>query len=82
MELVVDGEGILRHVYDERFDWGELGRVSIRRASHVEPTMNGDWQADLAPVEGPVLGPFPRRSEALTAERRWLEIWLSGARWD
>ena len=35
------------------------------------------WLADLSPVNGPVLGPFDRRSEALAAELAWLEAnWL------
>lgn len=33
----------------------------------------GTWWADLTPVEGPVLGPFTKRSEALAAEAEWLE---------
>ena len=35
-----------------------LGPAAIRRASHVEPTPDGRWTADLGPMEGPVLGPF------------------------
>jgi hypothetical protein len=55
-----------------------LGRPTILRASHVEPDQQGRWQADLSPVGGPVLGPFLRRSEALEAERSWLEEhWLT-----
>jgi len=49
-----------------------LGRVAIRRASHVEPTPDGQWTADLGPMEGPVLGPFETRAAALDAERAWL----------
>ena len=38
---------------------------------------DGRWSADLAPVCGPSLGPFALRSEALAAEREWLEThWL------
>jgi hypothetical protein len=47
--------------------------MSIRRASHVEPDDDGQWWADLSPVNGPHLGPFAKRSEALTAESSWLE---------
>ncbi|MBL8794615.1 MAG: hypothetical protein JNM56_11980, partial [Planctomycetia bacterium] len=55
-----------------------LGLIAIRRASHVEPAAEGSWFADLSPVDGPVLGPFRLRSEALAAERRWLEDhWLT-----
>ena len=50
----------------------ELGQPVIRRASHVEPTANGQWTADLAPLGGPLLGPFPLRQSALDAEVAWL----------
>jgi hypothetical protein len=50
--------------------------VAIRRASQVEPDAAGLWWADLAPVGGPMLGPFARRMQALTAEQTWLEKWL------
>lgn len=42
----------------------------VERASHVEPTPQGTWTAEM--VAGPVLGPFSTRSEALDAERAWL----------
>lgn len=45
-----------------------LGTATINRASHVEPTRDCQWLADLAPIGGPVLGPFDSRSEALVAE--------------
>jgi hypothetical protein len=77
MDLVVAPDGTLKAIYDEAIDLARLGRLAIRRASHVEPTPDGCWQADLSPVAGPVLGPFNRRSEALEAERAWLEQhWL------
>ena len=50
----------------------ELGEGRIVRASHVEPS-GTMWSADLSPVEGPILGPFPLRQGALDAERNWLE---------
>ena len=77
MQLIVKGNGAIRCLYDEAVDLGSLGTLTIRRGSHVEPDATGDWLADLAPVDGPVLGPFNRRSEALDAEREWLEQhWL------
>src|SRR5436190_18374473 len=82
MDLIVDRTGGLRCIYDEAFDLAALGGLTIRRASHVEPDDQGRWWADLAPVGGPKLGAFDRRSEALAAERTWLEQhwWLwSGA---
>jgi hypothetical protein len=80
MTLVVDPRGVVRAVYDEAVDLTTLGRPVISRSSHVEPTPEGRWQADLLPVSGPVLGPFDRRSEALKAEQAWLERnWLDPA---
>ena len=49
-----------------------LGRAAIRRASHVEPTPEGRWTADLGPMAGPRLGPFETRAAALEAEQTWL----------
>jgi len=78
MTLVVNTCGVVRAVYDELLDLAVLGPLVITRASHVEPTPEGRWQADLSPVGGPVLGPFQRRSAALEAEHVWLEeYWLS-----
>jgi hypothetical protein len=77
MDLVVAPDGTLKAIYDEALDLASLGRLSIRRASHVEPTPEGRWQADLSPISGPVLGAYDRRSEALEAEHVWLEEhWL------
>jgi len=77
MQLVISPDGTLRCVYGEAIDLQTLGQPDIRRASHVEPDGHGQWTADLTPVGGPVLGPFPQRSEALAAESQWLEAhWL------
>lgn len=43
-----------------------------RRVSHVEPAAGGGWAADMSPVDGPVLGPFTLRQEALDAELGYL----------
>jgi hypothetical protein len=76
MQLVVEPNGTIRCLYGEELDLHRLGRLAIRRGSHVEPS-DGRWTADLRPVGGPVLGPFDLRSEALAAERAWLELhWL------
>jgi hypothetical protein len=73
MELVVDAGGDVRCIYDEALDLREIGKVQITRASHVEPDRDGFWWADMGPVDGPVLGPYGSRSEALGAERGWLQ---------
>ena len=78
MQLIVTPRGEVRCLYSEQLDLSALGRLSIHRASHVEPGDNGIWYADLAPVNGPRLGPFDRRSDALQAEVAWLEShWLA-----
>ena len=77
MKMVVQTNGSIRCVYGEELDLQCLGKLAIARGSHVEPIACGQWTADLSPVNGPVLGPFDHRSEALTAEREWLEAnWL------
>ena len=76
-DVVILPDGTLRCVYDDRLDFQALGRPSIERASHVEPNIDGEWLANLSPVGGPCLGPFPRRSLALAAEHDWLVThWL------
>ena len=77
MILSIDDNGtILAIATDpEEFDLAALGTVTARRASHVEP-IDGDyarWTADMTPVNGPVLGPFPTRRAALAAEVAWIE---------
>jgi hypothetical protein len=73
MQLLIDPRGTARALYGEEIDLAALSRVSIRRASRVEPDLRGRWWALLRPVGGPRLGPFARRSETLAAERAWLE---------
>lgn len=78
MQLVIDPTGEVRCVYDEALPLADFGRLTIARGSHVEPDTAGLWTADLSPVGGPLLGLFATRSEALSAERAWLEHnWLS-----
>jgi hypothetical protein len=77
MQLVIQPDGAVRAIYSEEIELRSLGRPRIVRASHVEPDSEGRWFADLGPVDGPVLGPFASRGEALDAETSWLEVhWL------
>ena len=70
--------GNVRCIYDEAVNLACIGSLHISRGSHVEPNDQGRWLADLSPVNGPVLGPFDNRSQALVAERCWLESnWLN-----
>ena len=78
MELVISGVGEVRCIYSDTLSLSDLGKLSISRASHVEPDSVGQWIADLAPVGGPQLGPFARRADAITAEVNWLrKNWLA-----
>jgi hypothetical protein len=72
MLLRIDRQGGVECLYGEQIDLSTLGRMQIQRASHVEPDETGRWYADLAPVAGPRLGPFAKRSQALEAEANWL----------
>ena len=77
MDLVIETDGTLRYLYEEALNLTSLGAVRIERGSHVEPDDQGRWFADLSPVDGPLLGPFFNRSDALDAEARWLTThWL------
>ncbi len=76
MILRLDPHGQAHCVYSESIDLSALGTLSIRRASHVEPDDRGQWWAYLAPIGGPRLGPFTKRSEALAAEVAWLDNYL------
>lgn len=77
MELLITQEGTIRCLYDETLPLTELGQLKIQRGSHVEPTPQGEWTADLSPVGGPLLGPFCIRTDALRAETGWLRThWL------
>lgn len=78
--LSIGPDGKLRFLWDDTLaPFLSLGQADVHRASHVEPiqTETGpQWIADLAPMNGPVLGPFPLRQEALDAENAWL--WHNG----
>lgn len=68
-----DTDGTAKMIYTEEIDLNKLGKLDIKRASHVEPNSDGKWIADMSPVSGPVLGPFNTRTEALNEEIKWLE---------
>ena len=78
MELIIETSGQARCIYGEAIDLSQLGKLTIRRGSHVEPDEQGRWLCDLSPIAGPTLGPFDSRSAALAAEVAWLsEHWLT-----
>ena|ERR1051326_2548098 len=70
--LSIAPSGELRFLFDDALaPLLALGEGRIERASYVEP-LGTRWCADLSPVDGPVLGPFAKRSDALAAEAKWL----------
>lgn len=80
MQILIDTRGAAYCVYDEVIDLSCLGPLTITRASQLEPDAMGCWHADLSLLApGTLLGPYRRRSDALAAEREWLERhWLTG----
>ena len=77
MKLIIKGNK-LRCIYSDDLmnNLASLGKVAIRRASHVEPIeIDGQiwWQADLSPVGGPKLPAKRYRKDALKAEVTWLK---------
>jgi len=70
---IVNGE--LRAIYSDEVAavFKKLGITdfNIQRVSHVEPC-GMQWTADMKPVNGPVLGPFDTKAEALAAEEAWI----------
>lgn len=73
LHIKITRDGTLQFIYTDTLQpLCALGTVTIQRASHVEPTIDGQWLADLSPSQGPVLGPFPTRTAALIAETHWL----------
>lgn len=76
MIILVDGAKI-QTLYNEEFELTDIGRVELKRASHVDPIEN-KWYVDLSPVDGPIWGGFKKRSQALKAEVEWIESKLLG----
>ena len=77
MEIRIKPSGTAMCIYSDALPLSQIGKLSIKRASHVEPNSVGQWMADLSPVGGPVLGPFEFRTDAIVAEVDWLrKHWL------
>ncbi len=71
-ELLIMPDGSIRFLYDDAFaPLLPLGDAALFRASRIEP-IGTAWFADLALVNGPMLGPFSLRADALHAEQEWL----------
>ena len=73
--IAVSISGEVSFIYDEELEALEKsGASSTSRASNVEPEGDGTWTADFSPIGHNVrLTGFKKRSEALAAEKQWLE---------
>jgi hypothetical protein len=73
--IKIDKKGQISFIYnDELRPLLKQGSSTIKRVSHVEPTSDGKWEADMSPVKpGVKLGPFETREEALQEEVKWLK---------
>lgn len=60
-------------IFEDHHPMMELGPATIQRASHVEPTEDAMWQADMKPMGGPKLMPTTSREQSLLLERAWLQ---------
>lgn len=80
VQITIRPDGKIEFIHDDSLIFlHELGSVNTRRVSHVEP-INGTklWQADLSPVNGPILKGkddqgFKTHGEAIEAELTWIK---------
>jgi hypothetical protein len=73
MELIIscNEDGSVQSLYNDSMELQEIGNINIKRASFVEPEGNL-WYADLKPINGPKLGPFKKRTDALNEEHNYI----------
>jgi len=69
MNILVAPDGTARCVYGEAVDLRALGHLELRRASFVEPDVQGRWHADLSPVSTGWRRPDRDQRSALTRPR-------------
>lgn len=71
-------DGTVRFIYDDTLKPVlEAGVSTIQRASFLIQQTDGQWLANLEPVNGPILGPFPTRELAIEGEQDWINTnWL------
>ncbi len=74
MIIAIMPDSSIQMIYsDEMREILDEGQGSIRRASHVEPTIDNKWEADMSPIGGEVLSGFETRESALRAEVEFIE---------
>ena len=76
VDITIQGDCMTFIYADDLSPLLDEGDATVTRVSHVEPScVDGQhgWTADMTPVDGPVLGPFTTRAEALDAEHVGLQ---------
>jgi hypothetical protein len=73
MIFSIDTDGVITCIYTENIDLNELGSVTTKRGSHVEPANNNSWYCDLSPLGHPVFDGFRTRTAALEFEVDYIE---------
>ena len=78
LSITVRPDGTLAAIHNDALvPLYDQGKVTVRRASFVEPMDGGEhglfWMADLSPVGGPKMENFTSREKALAAEFKWLK---------
>ena len=77
--IKISPDGTLTFIYsDTLLTLMSEGDSKVARASHVEPAADGGWEADMGPVNGPILRGFATRQAALDAEVQWLRANVLG----
>lgn len=78
LKLKISKSGEITYIYNDLLaGLAQNNGASIRRVSHVEPTADGKWEAQMLDFNV-TLGPFRLRSEALEAEMQFLDEKLFG----
>jgi hypothetical protein len=77
-QILIAADGSIRFIWDDELvELITAGTARVDRASRVDPSPGGPqfagWTVDLTLSDGPVLSGFALRSQALAAERKWIE---------
>ena len=73
--ISIEQTGMITHIDDDEICLSEIGPISKKRASHIEPDPDDQtkWLVDLTPVGGPIIKGFTKRRDALFMEEKWIE---------
>lgn len=68
----INTNGDIIFIHEDNHTCSSLGKLSIYRASNVEPTEDACWVADMKPLGGPKLPETELRSQSIELEREWI----------